>query len=273
MGKMDNKIIIMSGTSTGTGRASAKLFTQEGGIVVGLDWNEKDNLTLAEEIKAAGGVFTPMHCDIGVSAQVKACVDKVIEMYGRIDVLVNFAGTTDLLRFVTEANDEIYAETMKNNLTGPFYMCREVLPHMIAKKNGCIVNCASIGGVKGYGGGAAYSMAKHGLVGLGRVIAAEYLYDGIRCNTVCPGGINTQMGTVILDKSRPENLDENGKLIAGPWLKKCVPYNNSYALMKAGVQFNSEPEDQAKVFLFLASDDSRFITGEEIIVAGGCVQR
>lgn len=110
-------------------------------------------------------------------------------------------------------------------------------------------------------------------VQIGRGLGKTAFVQKIRCNTVCPGGINTQMGTVILDKSRPENLDENGKLIAGPWLKKCVPYNNSYALMKAGVQFNSEPEDQAKVFLFLASDDSRFITGEEIIVAGGCVQR
>ena len=193
--------------------------------------------------------------------------------YGRIDILCNFAGTTDYLRFVTAATDEVYEQTMNNNLRGPFIACREVLPYMIRQKSGTIVNCSSIGGVKGYGGGAVYSMAKHALVGLGRCIAAEYVYDGIRCNTVCPGGINTAMGPVLFDPSRPENLDENGQLLTKDWLEKCLPYSMSAIFKEKGVEYFSQPEDQAKIFLFLASDDSKFITGEEIIAAGGMVQR
>lgn len=106
-----------------------------------------------------------------------------MELCNRIDILVNFAETTDHLRFVTATNDDVYEQTMNNNIRGPFNVYREVLPHMIKQKDAAIVNCASIGDVKGYGGGAAYTMAKSALVGLGRFIAAEYAYECIRCNT------------------------------------------------------------------------------------------
>lgn len=271
MGKLDGKVAIITGASSGVGRETCKLFATEGALVAGLARRKELLETLHEEITVGGGEFLPLVCDLFDSESVDRCVKQAAEKYGTVDILCNIAGITDRLRMLEDVNNDVYEKTMNGNLRSAFYMCRAVIPYMRNQKAGVIVNCSSIGGVKGYGGGAAYVMAKHAMVGLTRAIVCEYAYEGIRCNTVCPGGIETAMGSkALFNPDDPMNLDESGNLISKKYIERCFPFMNDILSRVSG---SSKPEDVAKVVLFLAGDDSKYITGEEIISAGGSVVR
>jgi NAD(P)-dependent dehydrogenase (short-subunit alcohol dehydrogenase family) len=153
-------------------------------------------------------------------------------------------------------------------LTLHYNLAYEVLPHMQKQKSGVFVHCASIGGVKGYGGGAAYSVAKHGMIGLSRVIACEYCQDGIRSNVVCPGGMDGPLGS-------PEFLahkDEiTGETTATDFWERCAGWMNGDLFLKHGIPNQAQTDEIAPAFVFFASDDSKWITGDTLVTARGWV--
>ncbi|MGD9713556.1 MAG: SDR family oxidoreductase, partial [Thermomicrobiales bacterium] len=169
----------------------------------------------------------------------------------RLDVLVNNAGVMDYMQGVGELTDDVWRKVMSINLDGPMYTMRRAVRQMIAQGGGSIVNVASVGGIEGGAAGAAYTASKHALVGLTRNTAWVYALQGIRCNAVCPGGVNTR----ISETMPQDKLDHAGAARAG-----------AYAAL---IPKMIEPEDVADLIAFLASDDSARINGAIIPIDVG----
>jgi NAD(P)-dependent dehydrogenase (short-subunit alcohol dehydrogenase family) len=177
-------------------------------------------------------------------------VTGAIAAFGRIDVLVNNAGISDKHSPAIRASDDLWDAVIATNLTGTFYFCRATLPHMVEQGSGSIVNMGSIGGVY-HCAGVSYSAAKAGVNGLTRNIALQYAGSGIRCNSVNPGPTATTMiSPESFSQSDPEMMELTAK----------------HMFLEAGA---CEPIDQANAVLFLASDESRYITGQWLVVDRG----
>lgn len=249
MGRLDGKVAIITGASSGIGAGTAELFAQEGATVV-LTARREDKLkVLAAGIEKAGGRALVVGGDVREVADVKNVVDQTIATFGRIDVLVNNAGILDRHVPAIRCAEELWNDVIATDLTGVFHYCREVLPHMVKQDNGSIVNVSSIGGIY-MSAGVSYSAAKAGVNGLTRNIALQYAGTGIRCNSVNPGPTPTEANT-------PEKL-------AG--------FDKEFQQICAEHQFwagESEVIDQAYAILFFASDESKSITGQWLVVDRG----
>jgi NAD(P)-dependent dehydrogenase (short-subunit alcohol dehydrogenase family) len=249
MGRLDGKVALITGASSGIGRGTAELFTKEGATVV-LTARREDKLNeLAAEIEKAGGKALAVRGDVRVLADVKNVVAQAIATFGRIDILVNNAGILDKHMPTVRTTDELWNDVIATDLTGVFYYCREVLPHMEKAGVGSIVNVASIGGIY-MSAGVPYSAAKAGVNGLTRNIALQYAGTGIRCNSVNPGPTPTEANT-------PEKLAAFDKEFQGI----CAQHQ-----FWAG---ESEVIDQAYAILYFASDESRYVTGQWLVVDRG----
>jgi NAD(P)-dependent dehydrogenase (short-subunit alcohol dehydrogenase family) len=250
MGRLDGKVAVITGASAGIGACTAELFAREGATVV-LTARRLDRIeALATKITRAGGRALAVPGDVRVSADVKNVVDQAIAAFGGIDVLVGNAGIVDRHTATIRVTDELWNDVIATNLTGVFYYCREVLRHMVETGSGSIVNVSSIGG-RYANGGAAYSAAKAGVEALTRNIALQYAGSGIRCNAVCPGPTPTELNT-------PEKL----ATFDHEFMKICARHTD----LSVG---ESEVIDQANAILFLASDESRYITGQMLVVDRG----
>jgi NAD(P)-dependent dehydrogenase (short-subunit alcohol dehydrogenase family) len=246
---LDGKVALITGASSGIGRGTAELFTKEGATVV-LTARREDKLNeLAAEIEKAGGKALAVRGDVRVLADVKNVVAQAIATFGRIDILVNNAGILDKHMPTVRTTDELWNDVIATDLTGVFYYCREVLPHMEKAGVGSIVNVASIGGIY-MSAGVPYSAAKAGVNGLTRNIALQYAGTGIRCNSVNPGPTPTEANT-------PEKLAAFDKEFQGI----CAQHQ-----FWAG---ESEVIDQAYAILYFASDESRYVTGQWLVVDRG----
>ncbi len=240
MGTLQDKVTVITGAGSGMGKASAKVFQREGAKVVASDMSgaEKD---VAAEI---GGDVTPFHCDVTKEADVEALMDFAVEKFGRIDVLLNVAGIGmggPIHTFPMENYDRV----MDVDLRGIFHGLKHALRHMVEQKSGSIVNWSSLGGIQGSPGTSAYVAAKHGVVGLTKVAAAEYGRHGIRVNCLCPGFIHTEIMGAMGFKSNPGLVD------------------------KAVLGRGGQPSEVAEAAAFLASDKASFITGVILPVDGG----
>jgi NAD(P)-dependent dehydrogenase (short-subunit alcohol dehydrogenase family) len=151
-------------------------------------------------------------------------------------------------------------------LTIHYNLAYEVIPYMQKQQSGVFVNCSSVGGVTGYGGGAAYSVAKHGLIGLSRVIACEYCQDGIRSNVVCPGGMK---GPLAGPEFMAHKDEITGESTTKDWLERCTGWMVNKDLRAKNIPSSAETDEIAPVFVFFASDDSKWITGDTLVTAGG----
>ena len=238
--KLKDKVALVTGAGQGMGRAIARQFAAEGAIVVALDLN----LEAAQQtLEGCGEQHLARALNVADAAAVNALVDEVLALRGRVDVLVNNAGTGGMDSF-TEMSDEAWARVMGVNLNGAFYCARAAVRAMLKNGGGTVVNVGSTSAVSG-DGPAHYVTSKAALMGLTRVMAKELAKSGVRVNTLVPGPTITPMMQGI-----PQEWAD--AIIAG------VPMGRM-----------AEPEDIAKVAVFLASDDSGFVTGQSVAVNGG----
>jgi NAD(P)-dependent dehydrogenase (short-subunit alcohol dehydrogenase family) len=244
--RLKGKVIVVTGGGGGMGRSIATLFAAEGAQLVLGEWNEPLLAEAVAEIRGSGGTASGVCGNVAVQADAEGLVDAAVSTYGRIDVLVNNAGVIDTNQGVGELDDAIWERVIGINLNGPMYTSRKAVQHMLRQGGGNIINIASAAGLGGGSAGAAYTVSKHGLVGLTRNTAWMYTHKNIRCNAICPGGVITPLAKGI-DRSKldPFGAERNGVY---------------YATMPRVLQ----PEEVAKVALFLASDDSTCITGDVI---------
>ena len=252
MGRLDNKIAIVTGGNSGIGEATAKLFAQEGATVVITARREGELKRVADEILAAGGQCMYVPGDVTVTADVENVVAKTIEAYGRIDILVNNAGIPDSHKRATWVTDEFWDQVHDTDLKGVMRFCRAVLPYMEARNYGSIVNVCSIGGIY-FCAGAAYSSAKAGLRGLTANLAIQYFSTGIRVNSVSPGATDTP----LFDPERMGDIDIEMMEITA---------QRHYQDRTVG---RLDPMLQAYAILFLASDEASGINGQDITVDAG----
>jgi NAD(P)-dependent dehydrogenase (short-subunit alcohol dehydrogenase family) len=246
--KLQDRVALITGAGSGIGRATARLFASEGARLVLVDVVPAGLEQAVAEIRAAGGTATAVLADISKADEVARMIDAAVSAYGRLDVLFNNAGVMDRVLPVADCPDEVWDRVLGINLNGPFYACRRAVPLMLAQGGGVIINTASIGGIRGGVAGAAYTTSKHGLIGLTRNIAAFYATQGIRCNAICPGGVNTQIGL---------GGEPNAEAVAR--LMKLAETNPR----------TGEPEEIARVALFLASDDSSMVNGCALVADAG----
>jgi len=245
--RLENKVAIITGASRGIGREIALLFAKEGAKLTITARNEELLKTLSDEIKALG-FAEPLLCSLDVkdSEKVEEMVDKTLDKYGRVDILVNNAGVTRdglMLRM----SDADWDDVLDTNLKGAFICMRSVAKTMMRQRSGRIINMASVIGLIGNAGQANYAASKAGIIALTKSAAKELGSRNILINAIAPGFIDTDMTQALSDDIKNAIL-------------KSIPVG------KLG-----QPADIAKAALFLASDESSFITGQVITVDGGMV--
>ncbi len=254
--RLAGQIAIVTGGNSGIGEGTARLFAREGAKVALLARREKEGNAVERSIRDDGGEALFVKCDVSDSQQVNAAVQSVVDEYGRVDVLFNNAGGGDRANF-PEEEDDGWNRVISVNLTGTFYMCRAVWPHMIERGGGKIVNMSSVAAVRGFNKkmydlvgrypSASYYAAKAGVDAFTRYAASMGGQHNIRVNCVRPGQIITPLTDVGGGHHSLEAMFDGIQILDG-----------------AGY-----PEDVANLVLFLVSDESKFITGEIVNVDGG----
>lgn len=249
--RLQGKVAVITGAASGIGLAIATRFAAEGAAVVAGDWNAERLDAAVASIQATGGTIVGAPGNIADRQAAEALIDLATATYGRLDALCNNAGVMDYMQGVGELEDDIWRRVLSVNLDGPMFASRRAVQSMRQQGSGSIVNIASIGGLQGGAAGAAYTVSKHGLIGLTRNTAWMYAKAGLRCNAICPGATATN----IADSMPPDRLDPAGAARAG-----------EYAALIPAVL---EPQDIAELALFLAADESRHINGAVITADAG----
>jgi NAD(P)-dependent dehydrogenase (short-subunit alcohol dehydrogenase family) len=253
MGRLDNKVVVITGGASGMGRAMGVRFVSEGASVVLADLNEKGGAEVVRECGAAGGKAVFQRTDVTREDDVKNAVARAVKEFGRLDTMVNNAGVGGAMGKLEQISVEDWERTQAVLLRGVFLGMKHAIPELRRAGGGSIVSTASIAGIAGDFGPHPYSAAKAGVINLTRSAAAEVAKDRIRVNVICPGGIKTPMfvggGGFGHDDATIEAT-----------MAKLQP------LHRAG-----RAEDIAAMALFLASDESEWITGTVMVVDGGAL--
>jgi NAD(P)-dependent dehydrogenase (short-subunit alcohol dehydrogenase family) len=248
--RLKGKVAIITGGSSGIGKSTALLFAKEGATVVIATRESKAGNNVVDEIKRKKGKAIFVKTDVSKEIEVKNLIEETILKFKKIDIMFNNAGI-ELAKPVIETREDELDNVLGVNLKGVFFGCKHVIPYMIKNKGGSIINTASIAGIVGFPNLAAYCASKAGVVLLAKEIALDYAKQGIRANAICPGAIDTQMTKRFLKKSPDPKKDRKD-------------LENLHPIGRLG-----KPEEIANCALFLASDDSSFVTGTTIIADGG----
>lgn len=251
MGRLAGKVAVVTGGARGIGRASARAVAREGAAVAVVDVNRDGAERVASEIEATGGTAVPVVADLSEETAVVGVIRAVIDRFGRLDVLHNNAALTDsefLQRDtpVTELELDVWDRSLAVNLTSQMLTCKHAVPEMVRHGGGSIINMSSGASLKGDRTRTAYGVSKAGVNALTMYVATGYGKQGIRANAIVPGLIITDAVRAHLDDRTVAQL---GKAVLTTHL--------------------GEPEDIAGVVVFLASDESRYVTGQLIAVDGG----
>lgn len=246
---LQGKVAIITGAAQGIGKETAQLFVEHGAKVVVADIQmDKANETV-KEIVANGGDATAVKVDITSATDVEQLFQKAIKVYEKVDIVVNNAGFMDDFSPVADIQDDYWLKIIDINLTGTMRMCRAAVQAFLSQQHGVIINLASAAGMNGSRAGVAYTAAKHGVIGLTKNTAFMYADQGIRCNALAPGGVNTEMGTVF------KNSNELGQRKVG--------------LGAMTAPRLAEPSDIANAILLVASEQASFINGAVVPVDAG----
>jgi NAD(P)-dependent dehydrogenase (short-subunit alcohol dehydrogenase family) len=248
--ELEGKVAIVTGASSGIGKAVAELFAENGAKVVVSDINDEYGEKVVESIRRAGAEAIYVHADVSKAEDCAALVAKTVETFGALHIACNNAGIGGVMAPTADQTIENWQHVIDVNLNSVFFCMKYQIPEMLKSGKGAIVNISSILGQVGFAGAAAYVSAKHALVGLGRTAALEYGTAGIRVNTVGPAFIKTPMVTA---------LDED------VLNKQIAPL---HALGRLG-----EPEEVAELVLWLSSDRASFATGAYYPIDGGYLAR
>ncbi|MER5951160.1 SDR family NAD(P)-dependent oxidoreductase [Streptomyces sp. NPDC001904] len=248
MSTENNRAVVVTGAGSGIGRAAALAFAGQGDRVVVADLNAEASAAVVAEIEGAGGTAVAVVGDLSDQKVVDEVVATALARFGAIDVLVNNAGIMDSMSAVADVTDAEWERLLRINLTAPFLLSRAVVPHMLDAGRGAIVFTASEAALRGSAAGAAYTAAKHGIVGLTRSIAVMYRGKGIRANAIAPGGTITNIQL---------NVDPAA---AGP---------QALGAYLGNVGTPAGAETQAAAIVFLASDAASNISGAVLPVDGG----
>jgi NAD(P)-dependent dehydrogenase (short-subunit alcohol dehydrogenase family) len=246
---MKDKVVLITGASSGIGRASAKLFADRGAVVVAVGRNEVELAMLQSETAAFSGTIKPRLADVTETTQIDRLVTEVGDTFGQIDVLVNSAG---IIKSGTIENTSLddWDKMLDVNLRSVFYLCQRVLP-MLEGSKGNIVNVSSVTGTRAFPGVLAYCVSKAGVDQLTRCLALELAGRGVRVNAVNPGVVET-------------NLHKRGGMSVDDYAKFLENAANTHPIGRAG-----KPEEVAELIFFLASDNAQWITGATYAIDGG----
>lgn len=246
---LKNKVVIVTGAGSGMGEAMVHQFVTAGARVAALDINVAKAKAVVAALSVPEDRAIAVAVDIASEGSVTESVEQVLAWAGRIDVLCNNAGIIDSFRPAHEISLEEWNRNIGVNLTGPFLMSRAVIPDMLSRSRGIIINTASISSLSAAGGGTAYTAAKHGVLGMTRQLTFDYGTRGIRVNAICPGATLTGLTVPDGDASHlPDSAAEIARIPAQRW---C------------------QPSEIARLALFLASDDADYIHGSAIVIDGG----
>jgi len=243
-----NKVAIVTGGSSGIGRAAAIAFAKKGAKVVVADWIE--NTETMDMLENIGGEAIFVKCDVSKKGDVKSLIEKTIKSFGRLDYAFNNAGIEGTSASVQDCSEENWDKTIGVNLKGIWLCMKYEIPEMLKQGKGVIINTASVAGLVGFQGLPAYVASKHGIIGLTKTAALECAKLGIRINAVCPGVIQTPMIDRLTGKTE-EAIEQFTEL--------------------EPVGRFGQPEEIANAVIWLCSDEASFVTGVAIPVDGGFV--
>ena len=246
---LSGRVVMITGAGSGIGKAMAREFSRGGATVLALDIDGVAADAVADSIRSAGIRAVGMQIDIADPSSVESVIEETVERFGVVDCLCNNAGVIDGYLPAVETSVEIWRRTLAVNLTGPFLVSRQVIPHMIEQGGGVIINTASTSSFMAGGGGAAYVASKHGLLGLTRQLSLDYGRQGIRVNAICPGIVATAMTREIVAAGDESEYAE--------------------VISRTPAGRIGTPEEVAKLAGYLASGDAAFIHGSAFTVDGG----
>lgn len=250
MFRLDSKVALVTGAGSGIGASIAETLAQAGAFVFVTDVTAASGKNTVERIQGAGGKAGFIPLDVTNEAECATAARTVLEHHGRLDILVNNAGIGAVGTIATTTGAE-FDRIWGVNVRGVFNVCKAFIPSMLERRSGNIINMASIGGVVAVRDRLAYSTSKFGVVGLTKNIALDHALDGIRCNCICPGRVETPFV-----KARLQEYPDPDKA------RREMSATQAIGRM-------AQPNEIAAAALYLASDESAFVTGTEFIIDGG----
>ncbi|WNG43733.1 glucose 1-dehydrogenase [Archangium minus] len=251
-GNYAGKVALVTGAGSGMGLATARAFAEAGASVVLADANEKSVRAAAEKWISEGYKALAIYCDVSDDAQVAAMVDRTVSTFGRLDAAFNNAGVMAKVAETADSSLEEFDRVTNINLRGVWSCMKHELRQMLRQGSGAIVNCSSIGGMRGNPGIPSYIASKHGVIGLTRTAALEYAAKGIRVNAICPGTIDTPIARDVV----------SGDEKAFDALSRSSPIGRI-----------GKPEEIASAVLWLCSPGASYVVGHALVVDGGLAAR
>lgn len=247
-GEFAGKVSFVTGAASGIGRATALAFAREGAAVVAADLSEQANTETVRLIEDLGGRALGLRCDVTSSDDVQVAVERTVQEFDRLDLAFNNAGIEQPIKATAELTEEEWSRSLAVNLTGVFTCMKHQIPVMLELGGGAIVNTSSGAGVRGFAGQAAYSAAKHGVIGLTKAAALDYTQSNIRINAVCPGIVGTEM----MERFTGGTAEGEARVIA-----------------QEPVGRMGRPEEIAAAVVWLCSERASFLVGHAMVVDGG----